>query len=269
MSKRLTGKVALVTGGGAGLGRGIAETFAAEGASVVVLEINPDWTRDVEASATSKGLRVVGVSGDVTREADVREAVTRCRALGGVDILVNNAGVSSPGPMDLLDMPLEEWTRVMRVNLDGALLCLREAGAAMKQQGRGGSIINMTSIAARTSYPRSGSYSVSKAALEALTRQAALELAPDRIRVNAMSLGWFRTALNEHVYRQPGQVERRNATIPLGRIGSIEDSAKLALFLASDESAYITGESFQCDGGLAAAGLSHSLELARVRPIGQ
>lgn len=267
MSKRLAGKIALVTGGGAGLGRGIVERFANEGAAVVLLEIRADWAAAVEAGAKAVGQSVIGVCGDVTRLADVKVAVSRCQSIGGLDILVNNAGVSSPAAVDLLDMSLEEWQRVMSVNLDGPLLCIREAAKAMKEQGQGGSIINMTSVAAHSSYPRSGSYSVSKAALEALTRQAALELAPHRIRVNAMRLGWFRTALNEHVYRQSGQVERRNATIPLGRIGSDEDSANLAVFLASDDSGYITGESFGSDGGLLAAGLSHSLELARTRPL--
>lgn len=267
MAKRLAGKVALVTGGGAGLGRGIVERFATEGAVVVLLEKRADWALEVESAAGADGRSVVAVPGDVTRLDDVRAAVSRCGSLGGIDILVNNAGVSSPGAVDLLEMPIEEWHRVMSVNLDGALLCIREAGKAMREQGRGGSIVNMTSVAARSSYPHSGAYSVSKAALEALTRQAALELAPARIRVNAMCLGWFRTALNEHVYRQPGQVERRNATIPLGCIGSVADSANLALFLASDESGYITGESFAADGGLLASGLSHSLELARIRPL--
>jgi len=269
MSKRLDGKVALVTGGGSGLGRGIVERFANEGAAVVFLEIRADWAQEVEAAARANGNFIVAVTGDVTRLDDVKAAVSRCQSLGGVDILVNNAGVSSPGQVDMLEMPIEEWQRVLAVNLDGPLLCIREAGKVMKAQGRGGSIINLTSVAARSSYPRSGSYSVSKAALEALTRQAALELATHRIRVNAMCLGWFRTALNEHVYRQPGQVERRNATIPLGRIGSVEDSANLALFLASDESSYITGESFGSDGGLLTSGLSHSLQLARIRPLNQ
>ena len=257
----------MVTGGGAGLGRGVVEKFAAEGAAVVTLEINAGFAQEIETAARSAGHSVVTVTGDVTSLDDVREAVARCQSLGGVDVLVNNAGISSAGSLDLLDMPLPEWQRVMSVNLDGALLCIREAGKVMRERGRGGSIINMTSIAARSSYPHSGSYSVSKAALEALTRQAAVELAPHRIRVNAMWVGWFRTSLNEHVYRQPGQVERRNATIPLGRIGSVEDSANLALFLAADDSSYITGESFGSDGGLLASSLSHSLELARIRPL--
>jgi NAD(P)-dependent dehydrogenase (short-subunit alcohol dehydrogenase family) len=245
----------------------MVERFCAQGASVVVLDIQPDWTREVEFGLKAQGFTVTGIVGDVTVLDDVRKAVAACAAFGGIDVLVNNAGVSSPGPADLLDIPLEEWRRVMSVNLDGPLLCIREAGRAMKEQGRGGSIINMTSIAARSSYPRSGSYSVSKAALEALTRQAAVELGPYNIRVNAMSLGWFRTALNEHVYRQPGQLARRNALIPLRRIGSVDDSAKLAIFLASDDSSYITGESFECDGGLLASSLSHSVELARVLPL--
>lgn len=267
MALRLTGKVALVTGGGKGLGRGIAERFAAEGAAVAILEIDADATRDIEAGLKRAGADVIAMAGDVTKLADIRNIIAACVGKWGrLDILVNNAGVASAQPSSLVDMPLEEWQRVMAVNLDAALYCMRETVPVMKKTG-GGSVINMTSIAARSSYPNSGAYSISKAALEALTRQAAVEFGPFGIRVNSMSLGWFRTALNEHVYQAPGTLARRNATIPLGRIGTAQDCAQLALFLASDESTYITGESFEADGGLLASALSNAVELAKVRPL--
>jgi len=263
---RLQGKVAFVTGGGGGLGRGMVELFAAEGASVLTLEIRSDWAQQTERELRANGAKVVALAGDVTSAADVRNAVRRCVSeWGRLDILVNNAGVSMSTPTDLVDLPIAEWDRIMGVNLTGAMLCIKEAAPVIKQSG-GGSIINVTSISARTCYPGQGAYGISKAALEALTRQASAELAPWRIRVNAMSLGWFRTALNENVYKRPGELARRHATIPLGRIGTVDDCARLALFLASDDSSYITGESIESDGGLLAASLKSTADLARIRP---
>lgn len=261
--KRLEGKTALITGGGNGLGRGMVERMAAEGATVVFLEINPDWTRETEAELTARGLRVTGIAGDVTKEADVERAVARCLEVSnGLHILCNNAGVAMPQTMDLATLPRAEWQRLIDVNLTGPFIATQIAAPILRDSG-GGSIINVTSISARICYPGAGAYSISKSALEALTRQAAVELGPWKIRVNSMSLGWFRSALNEQVYRAPSVLERRSAMIPLGRIGSAEDAAKLAVFLASDDSDYITGESIESDGGLLAAGLKYSLELAR------
>lgn len=265
--KRLEGKVALVTGGGLGLGRGMAERFCAEGAAVAILEIQPDPTRGFEAAMRAAGARAAGFVGDVTIVDDVRSAVARCvERWGRLDILVNNAGVSSRKNADLVDLELNEWQRVLDVNLTGPLLCLQHAVPAMRESG-GGSIINLTSISARSCYPGHGSYSVSKAALESLTLQAAVELAKWKIRVNAMSLGWFRTALNEHTYQIPHELARRELTVPLGRIGTPQDAADLAVFLAGDESTYLTGESIELDGGLIAAFLKSTGTLARVRPL--
>jgi len=264
---RLAGKTAFVTGGGNGLGRGIVEHMCAEGASVVFLEVREDWVRETEADLRAKKMAVIGIHGDVTVADEVNAAVDRCMAAWGrLDILVNNAGVSMPTPIDLADLPASEWQRVLNVNLTGPFLCTQAVVPFMKKTG-GGSIINITSISARSCYPGAGAYSISKAALEALTLQSAVELGPWNIRVNSMSLGWFRSALNEHVYQRPGELARREAMIPLGRIGSADDSARLAVFLASDDSGYITGESIESDGGLLAAGLKYSVELARLRPV--
>lgn len=263
---RLNDKTALITGGGSGLGQGMTELFAAEGARVAILEIRPDWAKETEALLLQKGHKLLTLVGDVRNEAGVRGAVDRCLAeFGRLDILVNNAGVTAEMSSPLTDLPLEEWDRVMDVNLRGPLLCIRAAAGALRKAG-GGSIINVTSVSARSCYPGRGAYSVSKAGLEALTRQTAIELAPWKIRVNSMSLGWFRTPFNEFVYKAPGELERRNATIPIGRIGTVDDAAKLALFLASDDSSYVTGESIESDGGLAVAGLISAAELARIRP---
>jgi NAD(P)-dependent dehydrogenase (short-subunit alcohol dehydrogenase family) len=263
---RLAGRIALVTGAGGGLGRGIAEALAAEGAAIAILEIRGDSGEETAQRIRSCGAEAIAIAGDVTRREDVVRAVAVCRdRWGRLDVLVNNAGVSMEEPRQLADLPIEEWRRVVEVNLTGALICIQEAVPLMRESG-GGSVINLTSISARACYPGRGAYAASKSALETLTRQAALELAPWRIRCNSMSLGWFRTALNEHVYQRRGELERRNATVPLGRIGTTEDAGRLAVFLASEDSSYITGESIESDGGLLASSLHAIGELARLRP---
>lgn len=263
---RLKDKVALITGGASGIGRGIVDLFAAEGARVAILDIQEEWTRQTEAELRAGGAWVLGIHGDVSKSDDVKGAVQRCVGeWGGVDILVNNAGTTVKGGPSLTDLAESEWDRVMAVNVKGPLLCIQAVAPLMKAAG-GGSVINISSIAARSCYPRRGPYSASKAALENLTLQAAVELGPDKIRVNSISPGWFRTRMNEAVYQDPGELARRHATIPLARIGAVEDVARLAAFLASDESDYITGESIEIDGGLIAAALKSSGDLARLRP---
>jgi NAD(P)-dependent dehydrogenase (short-subunit alcohol dehydrogenase family) len=263
---RLEGKVALVTGGGGGLGRAMVDRFVAEGASVLILEIEPVRAKETEATLSAQGFRIAANIGDVTKEADVKEAVRSClERWKRLDILINNAGVAAKGPANLTELDVAEWHRLLDVNLTGPMLCTRHAAPAMRDSG-GGSIINVSSISSRSCYPGQGSYGISKAALDALTLQSAVELGEWNIRVNAMGLGWFRTPFNEHAYQKPGELERRNATIPIRRIGSMEDAANLALFLASDESSYITGESIESDGGLVAASLKCMADLARLRP---
>jgi NAD(P)-dependent dehydrogenase (short-subunit alcohol dehydrogenase family) len=261
---QLDGKVALITGGAAGIGRAIVELFAAEGARVAALDID---TATLEATAhelAAADTEVLALPGDVADRATVQDAVRRCvDRFDRLDVLVNNAGVTVRG--DLADLPEDEWERVFAVNVKGAFLCMQTAVAAMAASG-GGSIINLTSISARSCYPGNGAYSASKAALENLGRQAAVEFAPHGIRVNSISPGWVRTALTEYVYQQPGELARRNATIPLGRIATVDDVARLAVFLASDASAYISGESIEIDGALLAGALKAVFELTRIRP---
>lgn len=263
---RLRGKVALVTGGGSGIGEGIAELFGGEGACVAILDIQAQWAKDTETQLRSTGAQALGIHGDVSNSNDVKEAVQRCvREWGRLDILVNNAGTSVQGTPTLTELSEAEWDRIMAVNVKGPFLCTQAAAPVIRAAG-GGSIINISSISARSCYPERGAYSMSKAALENLTLQSAVELAAWKIRVNSISPGWFRTRMNEAVYQRPGELPRRNATIPLGRIGAVQDVARLAVFLASEESDYITGESIEIDGGLLAAALKSSAELARLRP---
>jgi len=267
--KRLSGKVALVTGGGSGIGRGIVDLFAAEGACVGILDIEAQWAKDTEVQLRTAGAQALAIHGDVANIDDVESAVQSCvREWGRLNILVNNAAaepIAGGGIVNLTELPESDWDRAMAVNVKGPFLCVRAAAPIMRASG-GGSIINITSISARSCYPGRGAYSISKAALETLTLQAAVELGPWKIRVNSLSPGWFRTRRNESVYQRPGELARRNATIPLGRIGALEDVARLAVFLASEESDYITGESIEIDGGLLAAALKSSADLGRLRP---
>jgi NAD(P)-dependent dehydrogenase (short-subunit alcohol dehydrogenase family) len=264
---RLSGKVALITGGGSGIGRGIVDLFAAEGARVAILEVEAHWAGDTEAELKSRGCHALAVPGDVSCKQDVQAAVQRCVAeWGRIDILVNNAAADNGDEnIALVDLSEAHFDRIMAVNVKGALLCIQAVAPVMKAAG-GGSIINISSIASRSCYPGRGPYSISKTALENLNIQAAVELGPDKIRVNSISPGWFRTKRNELQYQRPGELARRRATIPLGRIGAIEDIARLAVFLGCEESDYITGESIEIDGGLIAAALKSSADLARVRP---
>ncbi len=264
---RLNGKVALITGGGSGIGRGIVDLFAAEGASVAIFEIETQWAMNTEAELRAKGFRALGIPGDVSQKNDTQRAVQHCvREWGRVDILVNNAAADNGNEnFPLIDLSEAHFDKIMAVNVKGPLLCIQAVAPVMKAAG-GGSVINISSIAARSCYPGRGPYSISKTALENLTLQAAVELGPDKIRVNSISPGWFRTKRNELSYQRPGELARRHATIPIGRIGAIEDVARLAVFLASDESDYITGESIEIDGGLIAAALKSSADLARLRP---
>ena len=266
---RLEGKIALVTGGASGIGRGIVDLLVVEGAAVAILDIEAQWAKDTEAELRGKGARAMGIYGDVARGEDVKDAVRRCvQEWGRVDILVNNAAAAMPADKSfhLADLSESDWDRMMEVNVKGPFLCIQAVTPVMRSAG-GGSIINISSISARSCYPGRGAYSMSKAALENLTLQAAVELAPWKIRVNSISPGWFRTRRNEAAYQRPGELARRNATIPLGRIGAVEDVARLAVFLASEESDYITGESIEVDGGLLAAALKSSADLARLRPL--
>src|ERR1041384_1600421 len=209
---RLKEKVALVTGGASGIGRGIVDVFAAEGAAVAVLDIQSEWTRDTEKRLRDGGALVLGIHGDVTNSHNVRHAVERCvNEWGRLDVLVNNAGTSVKGAPNLSDLAESEWDRVMAVNVKGPLFGIQAATPIMKTAG-GGSIINITSISARSCYPGRGPYSMSKAALENLTLQAAVELGPFKIRVNSISPGWFRTQRNESHYQAPGELQRRHAT---------------------------------------------------------
>jgi len=238
---RLQGKVAFVTGGGGGLGRGMVELFAAEGASVLTLEIRSDWAQQTERELRANGAKVVALAGDVTSAADVRNAVRRCVSeWGRLDILVNNAGVSMSTPTDLVDLPIAEWDRIMGVNLTGAMLCIKEAAPVIKQSG-GGSIINVTSISARTCYPGQGAYGISKAALVQMTRMLAIEWAEYGITVNAVAPGRLNTESPSRARTgtDKAYMEAMLKRIPMHRLATVDEVAGAVAFLASPAAASI------------------------------
>ncbi|MFQ5872184.1 MAG: SDR family NAD(P)-dependent oxidoreductase [Dehalococcoidia bacterium] len=266
---RLDGKVALVTGAGGGIGKTIAHAMAVTGARVGVLDIEREWANSVTTEIKREGGEAVSICADVSRKDQVSAGVHACaNRWGRLDILVNNAAVIGDREDLLVDVEEADWDRVMAVNVKGPFLCIQAAAPLLRSSG-GGSIINVTSIGGHLCYPRRRAYGVSKAALENLTMQAAVELGPWNIRVNSVSPGWFRTRMTEYAYSKPEELERRSGTVPLKRIGDPWDIAHLVVFLSSDESEYISGASIEVDGGLLAAALKSTFDLARIRPLEQ
>jgi len=251
---RLEGKVALVTGGAVGIGAGIAERFVAEGASVAIFDINGEGARERAQQLRGQG-PVLAIQGDVSSEDSTRNAVQQTVAhFGSLDVLVNNAGIEVAGPIS--GMKSEAWDRQLAVNLKGAFLFSKYAIPPML--GRGGAIINISSVRAFVSYPGGIAYDASKAALIGFTRALALDHGKDRIRVNAICPGYVDTPMTEEwlktVANREETMRQVLAVHPLGRIGTPRDVAEAAVFLASDAASFITGTTLIVDGGMSVAG---------------
>jgi NAD(P)-dependent dehydrogenase (short-subunit alcohol dehydrogenase family) len=241
---RLQDKVAIVTGGGRGIGRDIALAYAKEGARVVVNDVDP---ATAAATATEAGGRAVVA--DVAKSADIRRLVeTAIGAFGRIDILVNNAMKIVPGKLEQL--PEEAWDTTMNIGLRGAFL-MSQACAQHMIARKSGVIVNIASIAGLFPYNWAGAYSVVKAGLIMLTKLQAMEWAPYGIRANAITPGYIRTPGTEAMYADAEIYEGRRKGVPMGRVGSGEDIAGPAVFLASDESRYTTGSVVGADGGQA------------------
>jgi NAD(P)-dependent dehydrogenase (short-subunit alcohol dehydrogenase family) len=243
----LDGRVAIVTGGGSGIGRGIANGLAAFGARVAIWERDPDTAR---AAADEVG--GLACPADVREEADVDAALAATvTELGDPTILVNNAGGVFSSP--LLETTAKGWDALIRSNLTHLLLCTQRVARAMVAAGAGGSIVNVTSIEGTRAAPGYAAYAAAKAGVVNLTKTAALELAPHGIRVNCLAPDVTMTE-GLLAVAQPGFEARIEAMVPMGRAGHVDEMAGAAVFLASDLASYVTGQTIHVDGGTAAAG---------------
>jgi NAD(P)-dependent dehydrogenase (short-subunit alcohol dehydrogenase family) len=247
---RLQNKVALVVGAGSGIGRATALLMAREGASVVLTDLRQSAADSVAREAEEAGGRAIGVAADVRSSADVRAAVARALdAFGALHILHANAGIASTGKAH--ELSEEEWNAVISVNLTGAFLCAKYALPAIMASG-GGSIIFTSSSAGIIGDRETPAYCASKGGLVLLTRQMAVDYARDNVRVNCICPGWIETPFNDPFIAANPQEHALtiDRTVPLGRQGHADEVARAVLFLASDESSYMTGHALAIDGGL-------------------
>jgi NAD(P)-dependent dehydrogenase (short-subunit alcohol dehydrogenase family) len=246
--RRLEDKVALVTGGGAGIGRAIAETFAREGAHVVIADCDGEAGKATAEAIVKNNGAATAHQADVAETAEVKHLMAAIgEAFGRLDVLVNNAGVGERSDFRHLDD--QAWDRVWRVNLDGTVRCAREAFDLLKASGRA-SIVNLSSVMATKHTRQMSVYSATKGAVSALTRSLAVEYAPYAIRVNALCPGYVETGLIGRYTANPMIAKGLLSQTPLRRFGTPQDIANAALFLASDEAAYVTGASLNVDGGM-------------------
>jgi NAD(P)-dependent dehydrogenase (short-subunit alcohol dehydrogenase family) len=248
---RLEGKVALITGGGSGMGKVASELFAAEGANVVLTDVNDEAG---EATASSIGERAFYVHADVSKEADAQAMVAAAvERFGRLDVLYNNAGIMPLDDGSVTDADGSIWDAVLAVNVKGVMYGCKFGIPAMLEHG-GGSIINVASFVAWMGAATSQTaYTASKGAVLAMTREIAVEYARRGIRCNALCPGPIETPLLLALLSDEEKKQRRFVHIPMGRLGHAEELAKAALFLASDDSSYMTGSSLIVDGGITAA----------------
>lgn len=246
---RLRGKVALVTGAGQGIGLACARALAREGASVVLAERDEAVGKAAAQTLTAEKHEAAFVRCDVSRKADVDAAVAAAvKAFGKLDILVANAGIVHAA--EFLDLEEADFDRVLAVNLKGVFLAGQAAARQMVKQGTGGAIVNMSSVNAVLAIPNQVPYVVSKGGINQLTKVMALSLAPHRIRVNAIGPGTILTELAKSAVLGNREAERKILSrTPMGRMGEPEEVASVAVFLASDEASYLTGQTIYPDGG--------------------
>jgi hypothetical protein len=247
----LTGKVAVITGGNSGIGLGMAEALARAGANVSIWGTNDAKNAAAVQKLEACGVRAMGVRCDVGDEAAVEAAFAHTlEELGHVDACFANAGVSGRSTVkSFADMPAEEWRRVMRVNLDGAFYTLRAAARHMVERGKGGSLAVTSSLAAISGPPRGEHYAATKGAVIALVQALAVEFGRHGIRANAILPGWIDTPMTDKMLHGDKFAEKVLPRVPLRRWGAPEDFGGIAVYLASDASAYHTGDTLLIDGG--------------------
>jgi 3-oxoacyl-[acyl-carrier protein] reductase len=242
----LKDKVAIITGAGRGIGKEIAKTFAQAGAKVVLADVAVDFLAQTQAELQSLGAELLTVAVDVTKTEQVENLVNKTLdKFKRIDILINNAGITRDAL--LVRMKEEDWDAVLNINLKGAFLCSRAVAKVMMRQ-TSGSIVNIASIIGQIGNIGQANYAASKAGIIGLTKTSARELALRGIRVNAIAPGFIATEMTAKL--PPEIKDKMLAQIPLGRFGQPEDVAKLALFLSSQEAAYITGQVIRIDGGM-------------------
>ncbi|MQG80331.1 MAG: glucose 1-dehydrogenase [SAR202 cluster bacterium] len=247
---RLNDKAVLISGGARGMGSVEAKLFCSEGASVIIGDILEEEGRKIEAEISESGGVCIFVRLDVTSEEDWESAVNLAvERFGKLDILINNAGIF---PMESIeDTTVESWDRVMDVNAKGVFLGTKAAIPAMRTSG-GGSIINLSSIAGLVGSAYSASYNATKGAVRLLTKSTAIQYAKDGIRANSIHPGLIDTLMASELLSDPELQIKRLASTPMGRTGTAEEIAYGALFLASDESSFMTGSELVIDGGFTA-----------------
>ena len=246
---KLKGKIALITGASRGIGKGIAEVFAEEGADVAVNYVaSAESAEDVAKWVREKGRRAITVKADVAKRADVEAMVERVwNELGPIDVLVNNAGIETIVPF--LELTDEQWTRLVDVNLRGDWLCSQVFCRRVVAAGRKGNIVHIGSIQAAKVLPGRTHYAPTKLGLEALTRNMSAEMTPLGIRVNCVHPGLIDTDMTAWVMKRPDLLPGILSQISLGRPGEPREIGTVVAFFASDEASYLTGQSIHVDGG--------------------
>ncbi|TGE06361.1 SDR family oxidoreductase [Hymenobacter fodinae] len=256
-TQRLRNQIALVTGGSSGIGAGVCLALAAEGATVAVnYSHSPEGAEEVVETIEKAGGKAVAIKCDVSQEEEVQRMFSQIREqFGTLHILVSNSGIQEDAPF--LDMTLEQWEKVLAVNLTGQFLCTREAAREFIRRGpqpeisvATGKIICMSSVHEVIPWAGHVNYATSKGGIMLLMKSIAQELAPHKIRVNSIGPGAIKTPINKEAWDTPEAAEKLLTLIPYGRIGEPEDIGKAAVWLASDESDYVTGITLFADGGM-------------------
>ncbi|GAB3226296.1 SDR family oxidoreductase [Hymenobacter seoulensis] len=256
-SQRLLNQIALITGGSSGIGAGVAKAMAAEGATVVVnYASSADEAEAVVAEIKQAGGKAIHIQADVSKEQDVLRMFDQIRQeFGTLHILVNNSGIQQDA--EFLDMTLEQWQRVIDVNLTGQFLCAREAAREFVRRGpqpeiskATGKILCMSSVHEVIPWAGHVNYATSKGGIMQLMKSMAQELAPHKIRVNSIGPGAIKTPINEEAWATPDAAKKLLTLIPYNRIGEPSDIGQVAVWLASDEADYVTGTTIFADGGM-------------------
>jgi NAD(P)-dependent dehydrogenase (short-subunit alcohol dehydrogenase family) len=248
MEINLKGKVAIVTGAGRGIGKAIARALAGAHGAVAVNDVDLDAAEEVARGIEASGGKALPVKADVRKRDEISRMVeTAVKELGGIHVLVNNAGIVLRKPAE--EIAEEEWDRVIDINLKGSFLCAQAAAKAMMKGGKGGRIINISSIMGGVALPPRAAYCASKGGIIALTKDLAAEWAKHGIRVNGIAPGWTVTEMTQSYFSQEPVRQFLIDRIPLNRLGRPEDMAHVAVFLASDYADYITGQTIYVDGG--------------------